>query len=89
MGQPFTPSRLEALLDKTFALLSSIEATDVVPEAPPVDPEDPTPAEIQNVSDMLDQANGRLSIIAAAVMDTATTPQEKVALIQQTLGEAP
>lgn len=95
MGQALTPARSAEMMNKAFALLSSIDATDVVTAAPPPapappapNPEDPTPAELQNVSDMLDAANGTLGIIGSIITDTTTSAQEKVDLIAQTLGAA-
>lgn len=86
MGSPLTPARLSEILLLAVQVHSDIEETDPSTAAPPPNPEDPTPGEIQNVSDMLDAANGTLGIIGAIATDPATTAQEKVALILQTLG---
>lgn len=82
MATPAQLAALAALMAQQGATLASLEA--VIPP----NPEDPTPAEIENVSHMLDEANGKLEIIRATATDAATTPQEKITLILQTLGEA-
>ena len=84
MATPAQLAQLVALVAAQGSILSQLEPAVA---APPPNPEDPTPAEIENVSAMLDEANGKLEIIRAAAEDTATTPQEKVALILQTLGD--
>jgi len=81
-----TPQRLTDMMLLAQQLNTAILETDPVTGAPPPNPEDPTPGEIENVSAMLDEANGRLEIIRATAEDTATTPQEKIASILQTLG---
>lgn len=86
MATPAQLAQLSALVAAQAATLAQLEP---VVAAPPPNPEDPTPAEIENVSDMLDEANGKLGIIRAVANDTATTPQEKIASILQTLGETP
>lgn len=80
-----TPERLLEIQARGVAFLALIDETDPVVTAP-VDPEAPTPAEVEQVSAMLDAANGTLAIVGSTVTDTTTTAQEKVDLILQTLG---
>lgn len=80
-----TPQRWAEMVQLAALLNVAIEDTDPVVSVPPPNPEEPTPGELVNVSDMLDAANGTLGIIGAIAADSTSNPQERLDLILQTL----